>query len=57
MLNVVDLENYSRIGDWMDCQHPVIAMSMLSAGEVSVCGPRNNDLYYVIYLFNVNKSI
>ena len=42
-INVVDLENYLRIGDWMDYLLPVIAMSTLFAEELSVCGPRNND--------------
>ena len=60
--NVVDLENYLRIGDWRDCLHPVIAMNTLFAGELSVCGPRNNDgvscafLSLYIYCLMLDKS-
>ena len=56
LIHVVDLENYSLIGDWMDFQHPVTAMSTQSAEELSVCGPRNNKTVLCIYLFNILKK-
>ena len=48
LIHVVDLENYSLIGDWMDFQHPAVtAMITPSAEELSVYGPRNNKTVYV----------
>ena len=57
LIHVVDLENYSLIGDWMDFQHPAVtAMITPSAEELSVYGPRNNKTVYVyMYLF-INKK-
>ena len=55
MINVLDLGNYSRIGDWMERQPPVIAMSTASAEEPSACGPRNNNdmLKHLNYLTSI----